>query len=289
MLAVSAIGAIWSSCSPEFGDDAICDRFGQIEPSVLITPHRPVITPRQYVRIDKVLRVLPRLASLKHLIVIGSNEELPVIREQVASAPTAGLMPWSVTVRNFNSNDSPFHNLCTYSIHQYDGIPKCIVHGAGGTLLQHLKEHLLHCDIQPNDTLFYYTTTGMMMWNWLVSGLAAGASVVCTTARASAGGFSAMNLAASVGITHFGASPRYYVTLEKNGYRRRSCVLGDCVAFLSTGSPFCRNRLIGSTKPLAHRLTSHPSQVERTLSPVSLLAIQQLPVYRGEIQCKALA
>lgn len=291
MLAVSAIGAIWSSCSPEFGDDAICDRFGQIEPSVLITSASTRYNAKTIRPIDKVLRVLPRLASLQHLIVIGSNEELPVIREQVS----IGTHCWSHALECDGSQfqferfsfSQPLYILYSSGT---TGIPKCIVHGAGGTLLQHLKEHLLHCDIQPNDTLFYYTTTGWMMWNWLVSGLAAGASVVLYDGSPLVPGDSVLwNLAASAGITHFGASPRYYVTLEKNGYRPKDHVPLDrlrCV--LSTGSPLLPESFDWIYEAISPSINLASISGGTDIVSCFLVGNPAMPVYRGEIQCKAL-
>lgn len=291
MLAVSAIGAIWSSCSPEFGDDAICDRFGQIEPRVLLTTASARYNGKAIQPIDKVLRVLPRLTTLEHLVVIGDAPDLSKNRD----VPDVSTHRWEDAIQtdgaNFRFERFPFSQpLYILYSSGTTGIPKCIVHGAGGTLLQHLKEHVLHCDIHSGDTLFYYTTTGWMMWNWLVSGLAAGASIVLYDGSPLVPGDSVLwKLADSAGITHFGASPRYYVTLEKNGYRPKDNVsLNRLRTVLSTGSPLLPETFEWIYDAVGTFINLASISGGTDIVSCFLVGNPTLPVHRGEIQCKAL-
>lgn len=170
------------------------------------------------------------------------------------------------------------------------GIPKCIVHGAGGTLLQHTKEHLLHCDLHAGDKLFYYTTTGWMMWNWLLSGLASESVILLYDGSPFASGPETLwKIADSEGITHFGASPRYYMTLEKEGYEpAKHFRLDQLRCVMSTGSP-----LLPASFDWIYRAIS-PDIVLSSISGGTdilscfVLGDPTLPVVRGQIQCKGL-
>src|SRR5437588_84723 len=180
MLATATIGAIWSSCSPDFGVRGVLDRFGQIAPRVLFTADGYFYAGKQLDSLASMSEVLAKLPSVERVVVIPYAEREPGLARLGAAASRAVL--WE----EFGSGSAPPE----FALHPFNhplyilyssgttGVPKCIVHGAGGTLLQHLKEHLLHTDLKRSDRLFYFTTCGWMMWNWLMSGLACGATLV---------------------------------------------------------------------------------------------------------------
>ena len=214
MLATSAIGAIWSSASPDFGVEGVLDRFGQIEPVVLFTVDGYWYNGKPQPILDKVADIAQRLQSLRRVVVapyLGNASSVP---DHVASVPQGVtwddfLNPHTVGTIEFNA--LPFdHPLCILYSSGTTGVPKCIVHGAGGTLLQHLKEHRLHGDVKPGDRLFYFTTCGWMMWNWLVSGLASGATLLLFDGSPFVErGRILWDLAEQERMTHFGTSAKY--------------------------------------------------------------------------------
>ncbi len=304
MLAAASLGAVWSSCSPEFGDDAICDRFGQIEPKLIITTATALYNHKTIRPIDRVLSLLHRLPSLQQVLVIGELSESP--------KPNSGgvaLVSWTDVV-HANSGASTQANQQTVSDFEAcflkrrafnhplyivyssgtTGIPKCIVHGGGGSLIQHLKEHQLHCDLHPGDRLFYYTTTGWMMWNWLVSGLASQATIILQDGSPfAAGPGSLWTIAEQTKVTHFGAGARFYATVEKEEYSPAKLHdLSKLRCIMSTGSP-----LLESTFDWIYREVSEDVNLASISGGTDILSCfvlgnPTLPVRRGEIQCKGL-
>ena len=179
MLATSSLGAVWSSCSPDFGEGGGIDRFGQIEPKVFIAVDGYWYNGKQIEIADKLAGIVKKLNSVEQVIIadyLGSSEAV------AASLPCAVSWqsgPGSIAAGELNFERLPFdHPLYILFSSGTTGIPKCIVHGQGGTLLQHIKEQQIHCGIKPGDKFFYFTTCGWMMWNWLVSGLASGATLM---------------------------------------------------------------------------------------------------------------
>ena len=177
MLATTSIGAIWSSCSPDFGINGACDRFGQIEPRLLFTTESYLYNGKVIDCLEKVAAIQERIDSIEAIIVVPLLDQASDLTQMTKVESYGSFVDKDVIPLTFAP--LPFdHPLYIMYSSGTTGIPKCIVHGAGGTLIQHLKEHKLHTDILVQIRLFYFTTCGWMMWNWLVSGLSTGCTLV---------------------------------------------------------------------------------------------------------------
>ncbi|SDT03469.1 acetoacetate--CoA ligase [Pseudomonas granadensis] len=239
MLATTSLGAIWSCSSPDFGTHGVIDRFGQIEPKALLTCAGYRYAGKILDQTDKINGILEQLPTLKQLIIVPfaqpqahaemyrTQAEVSLWDDFYAAGGEAHFVP------------VPFnHPLYVLYSSGTTGVPKCIVHSTGGVLLQHVKEHGLHCDLGPGDRLFYYTTCGWMMWNWLVSALAVGSAVVLYDGSPFYPDHQRLlDLIDDERISVFGTSPKYLATLENSGARPRdSHDLGSLKTLLCTGS-----------------------------------------------------
>ncbi|MCS4503282.1 acetoacetate--CoA ligase [Arhodomonas aquaeolei] len=289
MLATTALGAIWSSASPDFGANGIHDRFGQIEPKVLIAVNGYGYNGKTFSRLEQIAELRERIPSIQCAVVISNLPEEPIPDD-------AGVVSWDAALSEGRGGEVHFeqvpfdHPIVIVYSSGTTGAPKCIVHGGGGVLLQHSKELMLHGDVKRDDTFFYFTTTGWMMWNWLVSGLITGAEVVFFDGSPGYPNLDVLwEMAEREGLTHFGTSAKFLGGCRNKGlHPGEDHDLSNLRVVFSTGSPL---------------LPEDYDYVYEHISPDVLLgsisggtdilscfvgACPILPVRRGEIQCAML-
>ncbi|HEX7376192.1 MAG TPA: acetoacetate--CoA ligase, partial [Pirellulales bacterium] len=292
LLAASSIGAVWSGCSPDFGAQGVLDRFGQIEPKVLITVDG-------YIDIGRRVELLPRVREVRDQI--RSIEQVVVVPCLDAPDMRLDALPGAIAWNDFlaGTPDAPpefaqlpaDHPLYILYSSGTTGPPKCIVHTAGGILLKHLCEHVLHGDMTRDDRFFYFTSTGWMMWNWLISGLAVGCTVVLYDGAPLSPKVDILfDMAERERVTIFGTSPKFLSTIEKVHVEpAKTHDLSSLRTILSTGSPLHADNFDYVYRAIKRdvRLSSISGGTELCGFFVSDNPIG--PVYRGELQCRALA
>jgi acetoacetyl-CoA synthetase len=285
LLATASLGAVWSSCSPDFGVQGVLDRFGQIEPKILFCADGYLYGGKEFDSQEKASQVLEALPSVEECVVV----------DYLGAPASAGtslydfLEPFDPAEIRFEPVEFNHPLYILYSSGT-TGVPKCIVHGTGGALLQHLKEHRLHSDVKPGDRLFYFTTLGWMMWNWLVSGLASGATLLLYDGSPFVDrGKLLFDFADAEGMTHFGTSAKFIDAIAKTGLKpKETHRLERLRTILSTGSPLapegfdyvyanvkddvCLSSISGGTDIVSCFVLGNPMG----------------PVWRGEIQAKGL-
>ncbi len=288
MLAATSLGAIWSSSSPDFGFEGVMDRFGQIEPKVLFAADGYRYNGKPFSRLDVVARLAAGIPSLRKVVVSGFHEDRPDL-SRIANAvrwdeflPAEGRLAFEPL---------PFaHPLYILYSSGTTGKPKCIVHGAGGTLLQHAKELLLHADLRPEDRIIYFTTCGWMMWNWLVSALGVGSTVLLYEGSPTFPDLGRLwRLVDEEGITVFGTSAKFVGSCRNAGLRPgREATLATLQTVLSTGSPLLPEDFDWVYEEVKGDVLLGSISGGTDLISCFVLACPLRPVYRGQIQCRGL-
>ena len=286
MLAATSIGAIWSSCSPDFGVNGVVDRFGQIEPRILFAPNGYQYNGKLIDSRDTVAGIVASLPSLERTVIVPFVESAP---SEVDGAVMWADFESDATELQFESVEFNHPLYIMYSSGT-TGVPKCIVHGHGGTLLQQSKEHVLHTDVNESDQLFYFTTCGWMMWNWLVAGLGTGATLILFDGAPFANDARILwEIAERERITIFGTSAKYISALEKSGLRPRDEFdLSAIRAVLSTGSPLAPESFDFVYDAIGSDLQLSSISGGTDIISCFVLGNPLRPVRRGELQSKGL-
>jgi acetoacetyl-CoA synthetase len=286
MLAASSLGAIWSSASPDFGVQGVLDRFGQIEPKVMVCVDGYYYGGKRQDCLDKIAEIAPQIPSLQQTIIVsflGVNPDLSHIKTAVlADSLLKPFRPQTIEFTRLGFN----HPLYIMFSSGTTGVPKCIVHGQGGTLIQHLKEHRLQCDIKPDDRVFYFTTCGWMMWNWLVSVLASEAALMLFDGSPFyPDGEMLWEYAEKHSCTLFGTSAKYIDALKTSGIvPKQKFSLSKLRTMTSTGSPLVHESFDYVYRAIKPDL--HLASISGGTDIVSCFVLGNplSPVYRGEIQ-----
>ena len=291
MLAATSLGATWSSCSPDFGIKGVLDRFGQIKPRVLFTANGYSFKGRKFDSLERISNILKQIPSIEKVVVVPYTEEEPDI----------GSVPNAILYDDFRSADPnleveftqlPFdHPLYIMYSSGTTGLPKCMVQSAGGILIHHMKELMLHTNLAREDVIFYFTTCGWMMWNWLTSSLSTGATLVLFDGNPFHPDPGALwKMAQDEKITVFGTSAGYIAALQNAGVKPgKTYDLNPLRAVLSTGSPLSAEGFEYVYEEVKEDLQLASISGGTDLNGCFALGNPMGPVYAGELQCRGLA
>jgi acetoacetyl-CoA synthetase len=289
MLAATSIGAVWSSCSPDFGLNGVMDRFGQIEPKVLFAADGYYYNGKTCDSLERLADIVAQIDSIEKVVVVPLVSDGPDISDIRNGVLFGDFLDERALELEFEQ--LPFdHPLYIMYSSGTTGVPKCIVHGAGGSLLQHLKEQQLLVDLTREDVFFYFTTCGWMMWNWLVSGLATGATLVLYDGSPFADeGRLLLDAIDREGISVFGTSAKFIAALEKAGHKpMQSHRLDSVKAILSTGSPLSHESFEYIYRDFKRDVCLSSISGGTDILSCFVGGCPVLPVYVGEIQAPGL-
>ncbi|HXC38749.1 MAG TPA: acetoacetate--CoA ligase, partial [Burkholderiales bacterium] len=289
MLGATAIGAVWSSCSPDFGVQGVVDRFGQIEPVVFITADGYVYNGGSFDSLEKARDIVAKLPSVKKVIVVpylGQGDPAVISGAVTLDDFIAAYWPGPIAYERLPF-DHPLYILYSSGT---TGVPKCIVHGAGGTLLKQITEQRLHCDLKSGDTLYFFTTLGWMMWNWVVTALSGGATLMLFDgAPLAEGGRLIFDYCVEEGCTHLGLSAKFIDEIRKRGLAPiKTHDLSKVRVVLSTGSPLVPEGFDYVYDSIKRDVLLGSMSGGTDIAGCFVMCNPILPVWRGEIQTNCL-